>query len=135
MPDLALAPNGKTPPPDAQVKGGAMRLGEILVARGLVRVSDVEKAVVRQHELGGWLGDNLIALGYLTTDQLATVINATPPLPNTLAETGISPRNLLNLMLKLMHLESLETVPELSDRMKLPHRVLQQLMDEAAQQR
>src|SRR5438876_999314 len=87
MPDLALAPNSKTPPPDAQVKGGAMRLGEILVARGLVRVSDVETAVRRQHELGGWLGDNLIALGYLTPDQLATVINATPPLPNTLAET------------------------------------------------
>jgi len=135
MSDLALAPNAKPAPPDAHVKGGAMRLGEILVARGLVHVSDVEKAVSRQLELGGWLGDNLIALGYLTADQLATVIDATPPLPNTLSETGIAPRNLLNLLLKLMHLESLETVPELSDRMKLPHRVVQQLMDEATQQR
>lgn len=135
MTDSFLAPAPKTPPPETRAKGGAMRLGEILIGGGLVTVADVEAAVARQLEHGGRLGENLIALGRLTADQLASVINGTPAMPATLAETGIAPRNLLNLMLKLMHLESLESVPDIADRMKLPHRVVQDLIEDATQQR
>jgi hypothetical protein len=109
---------------------GIMRLGEILVGSKLVTVADVEAAIQRQRSEGGRLGENLVALGKLTAEQLAGVINRTPAVPANVAETGILPRNLLNLLLKLMHLESLETVPELSDRMKLPSRVVQELLDE-----
>src|SRR4029077_17446164 len=52
----------------------------------------------------------------------------------TLADTGISPRNLFDLMLKLMHIESLETVPDIAARMKLPQRLVQALIDDAMQQ-
>jgi hypothetical protein len=112
-----------------------MRLGEILVGGGFVAVGDVEAAIARQKVEGGRLGENLIALGLLCQDDLAKVLNATPTPPATVAQTGIHPRNLLNLLLKLMHLESRETVPELSGRMRLPSRVVQELIDEATRQR
>lgn len=112
-----------------------MRLGEILVGGGFVGVRDVEAAIARQKIEGGRLGENLIALDLLRPDDLSKVLAATPAPPATVADTGIHPRNLLNLLLKLMHLESLETVPELSERMRLPSRVVQEVVDDATRQR
>lgn len=112
-----------------------MRLGEILVGSGVVSIADVEAAIRRQRAEGGRLGEKLVSLGLLSADQLAQVINRTPPIPLSIADTGINQRTLLNLMLKLIHLESLETVPELSERMKLPSRIVQELIDDATHQR
>jgi len=112
-----------------------MSLGGLLVGRGLVTLDDVDSALERQKAEGGRLGDNLIALGLLTAEQLLSVIHSTPPIPMAISETGIPQRSLLNLLLKFMHIESCETVPELASHMKLPHRVVQQLLDDAIQQR
>src|SRR5262249_6085470 len=116
-------------------RGIAMSLGGLLVGRGLITRSDLDAALGRQRTEGGRLGDNLIALGLLTTEELESVIHSTPPIPTTMSETGIPQRSLLNLLLKFMHLEACETATELAARMKLPHRVIQQLMDDAIQQR
>src|ERR1700730_15330042 len=105
-----------------------MNLGELLVGRGLVTRADVDTALKRQLVEGGRLGENPIALGLLTADQLSSVIYSTPVTPSAISETAISQRNLLDLLLKFMHLGSCETVAELADRMKLPHRVIQQLL-------
>jgi hypothetical protein len=51
-----------------------MRIGEILVRRGLVTPSDVQAALERQRVHGKGLGANLIALRRLTVDQLVTVL-------------------------------------------------------------
>src|SRR5882724_719373 len=112
-----------------------MSLGGLLVGRGLVTLSDLNGALERQRVEGGRLGENLIALGLLTAEQLMSVIHATPPIPSAMSDTGIPQRNLLNLMLKFMHIEACETVPDLAGRMKLPHRVVQQLLDDASQLR
>jgi hypothetical protein len=112
-----------------------MNLGELLVGRGLVTRDDIDAALERQLVEGGRLGENLIALGLLTADQLSSVMHSTPVTPSTIAETAISQRNLLDLLLKFMHLGSCETVVELADRMKLPHGVIQQLLDDATHQR
>ena len=112
-----------------------MNLGELLVGRCLVTRGDIDAALARQLVEGGRLGENLIALGLLTAEQLSSVIHSTPVIPSTVAETGISQRNLLDLLLKFMHLGGSETVAELADRMKLPLRIIQQLLDDAAHQR
>ena len=112
-----------------------MSLGGLLVGRGLVTLDDIDAALERQRAEGGRLGDNLIALGLLTAEQLLSVIHSTPPIPTTISETGIPQRSLLNLLLKFMHLEACETVVDLAGRMKLPHRVIQQLLDDAIQLR
>jgi hypothetical protein len=112
-----------------------MQLGEMLVSRGLVTPADIEAALARQVKDGGRLGENLIAMGLVTADQIAAVVNSAPAIPADIAETGISERNLLYLMLKFMHVEACETVLDLAGRMKLPRRVLQQLIEDAVRQR
>jgi predicted ATPase with chaperone activity len=112
-----------------------MHLGDILVGRGLVGATDVEAALARQLTEGGRLGDNLIAMGLLSAEQLAQVINTAPSVPGSVADTGVAQRSLLNLLLKFMHIEACETLLDLAERLKLPRRVVQQLLDEAVQQR
>jgi hypothetical protein len=114
---------------------GAMRIGEMLVSRGLVAAQDMEAALRRQQVKGGRLHDNLLAMGLLSEEELASVMDSAPAAPAALNETGVLERNLLGLMLKFMLLESCETVMALADRMKLPSRVISQLLDDATQQR
>ena len=56
-----------------------MSLGGLLVGRGLVTLDNIDAALERQKAEGGRLGDNLIALGLLTAEQLLSVIHSTPP--------------------------------------------------------
>lgn len=112
-----------------------MPLRETLIRRGLVTDADVETALDRQRTEGGDLGDNLVALGRLTEAQLAKVKSVAPPIPADLAATGISPRNLLGLLLKFMHVEGCETQLDFADRLKLSRKLIQNLLDEAVQLR
>ena len=115
--------------------GGDMRLGELLVGWGFATPNDVNAALEYQATNGGRLGEVLIALGNLTAEQLNTVLTSTPVSPTSVAETGIVSRNLLNLLLKLMYIESLGTAAELSERMKLSRRIVDALLVEATQLR
>ncbi len=108
-----------------------MRLGEILVARGLVGVEDVQRAVERQVTSGGRLGDNLIALGVLTIEQLDDVMHETPRSPKSIPGTGIAQNHLLALMLKIMFVEERETPLELIDSLKLPYGIVAELIKDA----
>ncbi len=112
-----------------------MRLGDILLMRGLVRSSDIETAIERQRMEGGRLGDNLIALGLMTTEQLFAVMDETPVMPRTVAETGVSRGLLLGMVLKFMRAASCETVPELAQRIHLAHSVVQEIIDDAVTQK
>ncbi len=112
-----------------------MRLRDILLMRGLVRSTDIETAIERQRMEGGRLGDNLIALGLMTTEQLFAVMDETPVMPRSVAETGVSRGLLLGMVLKFMRVASCETVPELSHRLHLAHAVVQELMDDATTQK
>jgi hypothetical protein len=112
-----------------------MRLGDILMIKGLVGSADLEAAFERQRRQGGRLAENLIALGLMTTEQLYAVIEETPVMPRTVAETGLSRGLLMGLLLKFMRIQSCETLPDLSTRMHLSHAVIQELIDEAIQQK
>jgi hypothetical protein len=112
-----------------------MRLGDILLMRGLVRSGDIDAAIERQRLRGGRLGENLIALGLMTTEQLYAVMDETPVMPRNVTETGISRGLLLGLVLKFMRANSCETLPDLSVRLHLPHSVIQELLDEAITQK
>ena len=110
-----------------------MYLSELLIARGLVSLDDIDEALRLQTVKGGSLGEHLISLGRLTFEQLSTAIDnvPVPVAPASVAETGIPQRNLLNLLLKLMYAEPLGTVRELAHRMKLTARIIQALIDDA----
>jgi energy-coupling factor transporter ATP-binding protein EcfA2 len=112
-----------------------MQLGEILVGRGLVTIADIDAALERQRLDGRRLGEQLIAARVLTEEQFASVLRGTPAMPRTVSDTGISPSNLLNLLLKFMHVENIEIVPDLVRRMGLTDNIVQELIDEAVRRR
>jgi len=112
-----------------------MRLGDILLYRGLVSVEGLERALKLQREKSGRLGEHLVALGLITLDQLHAVLEETPPSPRTIQETGIGRNSLLGLMLKFMRTDSCEILPELGSRMGLAHSVVQELIEEATAQK
>src|SRR5215510_2327514 len=61
------------------------RLGELLVAGGLLTIEQVEQALRAQVMWGGRLGTNLIELGYLDLDTLSSVLGRQHRLPAALA--------------------------------------------------
>jgi hypothetical protein len=66
-----------------------MKLGTILVAKGLVSAENINRAVEHQNENGGRLGDSIVALGLLTHEQIEKVLAEAPQSPISVNETGI----------------------------------------------
>jgi hypothetical protein len=112
-----------------------MKIGNTLVAKGLVTVADINKAMEHQVANGGRLGDSLIALGLLTKEQIDRALNDTPQAPSTVAETGIDPAVLLELVVKGMYVENLETASEISESIKLPNSIINQLLQDAKERK
>ena len=107
-----------------------MLLGDILVAKGLVTNDDIERALAHQRENGGRFGDCLAALGVITSEQIEEVINETPEAPRNLGEIDVDTMLLLQLMVKGMHVESFETPSQITDAMKLPDAIVNELLGE-----
>ena len=112
-----------------------MRLEEIVVAQRLVTLADIDAALERQRAQGGRIGENLVALGVLSAEQLASIVKVGPHAPTTVEETGIAARTLTDLVLKFMMIEACETVPELAQRTALSPRIVQQLLETAASEK
>lgn len=108
-----------------------MFLGDILVAHGLVTQADIAAALDHQKSNGGRLGDNLIALGKIKPEDLEIVMHGAPTQPKTIAETGLALTDLLNLTVKAMYSGNAETPSLLASILKLPHRLMQLLIEEA----
>ena len=80
---------------------GTMRLGDLLIRAKRVTEQDVEAALKRSQELGGRLGENLVAIGAIDQRTLSNFINRIPAEPADLAATGMDEADLIDLLLKL----------------------------------
>ncbi len=105
-----------------------MRLGDLLQAANIATREQIDQAVARQAELGGRLGDNLIAIGAVAREALETFLRHVPAEPADLTGTGISPTELLSLLLKLIYTNRLETANDFVESMKLPSNIVDQLI-------
>jgi hypothetical protein len=112
-----------------------MRLGDILVGHGLVSQADVAQAIEQQRTRGGRLGDILIAAGKLKQSDLDAVMQEAPAPPTTIAETGLSLSDLLNLAIKAMYVAGAETASAIADMLKLPNRIAQELVQQAQERK
>ncbi len=113
----------------------SLRLGDILKASGLLDEAGLAQALERQKQEGGLLGDNLVALGLVTAEQLEAVLHAKPDVPRTPEETGIKRGQLLDHLIKTVYQAGLETPSEMSDFVKLPSGIVMKLLDEAAERK
>lgn len=105
-----------------------LRLGDLLIRAKLVSEQDVAKALARLSLCGGRLGENLVAIGAITQDQLEKFLHRTPREPENIAATGLDEADLLSLLLKLMYVGRLQTVRQFADAIKLPYNIILELV-------
>ncbi len=112
-----------------------MSLGNILVAKGLVTAENINEAIKHQNDNGGRIGDSIVALGFLTRDLIDKVIDDAPQAPLSMADTGVDSVFLLELTIKGMYSENLETASQLAEAMKLSSTIVNQLLTEAKERK
>lgn len=108
-----------------------MNIGNLLVAKGLVSAADIDRAINHQKENGGRLGDSIVALGLMTKEQIDHVLADAPQVPTMLESTGIDPVFLLELLIKGMYSENIETASQLAAALKLSSSVVNKLLQAA----
>jgi energy-coupling factor transporter ATP-binding protein EcfA2 len=108
-----------------------MRLSDLLISTRVVTPADMDRAMARQQDQGGTLGDQLLAIGALTPDSLEKAAAQIPVEPATVAETGIFATELLTLLIKLIHSARLETITQYIEAIKLPPQVVETLVQSA----
>lgn len=101
-----------------------MLLGELLVAQGLVTDSDVDQALEHQRENGGRLGDCLVALDLIADDTLDDALRRTPKVSATIADIGLAPEVLRDLLLKTLAVAVVAAEADLAEALKLPRSVV-----------
>ncbi|MEL7544694.1 MAG: ATPase, partial [Pseudomonadota bacterium] len=112
-----------------------MNIGNLLVAKGLLTQEHIDYAIHYQNTHGGRLGDCLVALGYLTKEQIDEVLADAPQGPSMIENTGVDPVLLLELLIKGMYTESLETGSQMSDALKLSSSIINQLLTVAKERK
>ena len=105
-----------------------MAIGELLKAKGIINDQQLEKVLRQQKIAGGRLGDNLVALGYISRENLDSILHEPPPIPKTSEQTGLESNLLLNCLLRTMYVSALQTIPELSEQIKLTRGVVEELL-------
>ena len=106
-----------------------MKIADILVAHGLVTRADIAAAMELQRGDGAAIGDCLVRLGLLAAEDLERVLRMAPRSPLSLEDTGLSAAALLNLMVKVIHVNAEATVSDIGSILKLPPRAVQVLID------
>lgn len=105
-----------------------MAIGELLLAKNVIDEEQLQKVLQQQKIAGGRLGDNLVALGYITRGDLESILQEPPPLAKTVEQTGLDDNFLLNCLLRTMYISALQTIPELSQQIKLTRGVIEELL-------
>ena len=109
-----------------------MRLEEFLVAEGMIRPIDLARAAERSEIRGGRITDNLLALKLVTPEQIDAALHMMPPaLPSSVENTGVTRSTLHALVLKALYRGGVDSLPGLSETLKLPSHVVGLLVEEA----
>jgi len=105
-----------------------MAIGELLLEKNVINEEQLKKVLHQQKIAGGRLGDNLVALGYVTRERLDEILQEPPGVAKTIEQTGLESNFLLNCLLRTMHISALQTIPELSEQIKLTRAVIEELL-------
>lgn len=104
-------------------------IGQKLIRNGAVTEDQLHQALQRQRLRGGRLGNNLVALGFLSPKDLDVFFNPAPRCPKNVEETGLDLAFLSELTLKhICHMGEFR-LQDLSDRLRLPTSIADQAVE------
>lgn len=112
-----------------------MQIGQRLLSERVVSEEQLEQALQRQRLHGGRLGHNIVALGFISAEELEGFFKRHPGVPQSVEDTGLEPGFIAELVMK--HALSLRefNVADLSDRIKLPAPVLDPALESLRKER
>jgi predicted ATPase with chaperone activity len=112
--------------------GGAAEpklLGWKLMAAKLITEPQLKEALERQKTKGGRLGENLIELGFMTSEEFNGFLKRHPSAPKTVEETGLELSFLAELTLKHILFMGEFKFADIAERVKLPVSVVDPVVD------
>jgi hypothetical protein len=104
-------------------------LGERLVAENRLTEEQLASALQRQRQHGGRIGDNLVALGYLNSEELDGLFKTHPAPPRTIEETGLELTFIADLLLKHASSVGNFTIMDMIERVHLGAAILDDVLD------
>ena len=100
-----------------------------VVEKGLISLNDLRQARERQRMFGGRIGYNLVALGLLSEEDLATFFRFFPEEPSNVKETKIDINFICDLILKhALFLKSFD-IQDLREKLKLNQSVILECLE------
>jgi hypothetical protein len=112
-----------------------MSLGQLLIDKTLIEPSELDAALQHQKRSGGSLVESLLMLGFVSAEELDAFLDTAPVAPDTIGETGLDGRFLLDFILKAAYVTGRETVVALGEFTKLPAHVVDAVLEDAKSKR
>ncbi len=106
-----------------------MRIGDVLIGANLATPQDVEAAKKLQAREGGDVGSHLVAMGIVASATLERLLRISPREPTSIEELKIKESDLLDLLLKLILVQGLESTSQIVAAIKLPLPLVKELAD------
>jgi MoxR-like ATPase len=105
-------------------------LGDQLKDNQLLTDGQLKQALERQRLHGGRLGANLIALGFLSEEQLGTFFHRRPHSPQSIEETGLRRSFVVDLVTKHLFALGECTLHDVVERVKLSTPIIDEVLEE-----
>ncbi|HTJ55341.1 MAG TPA: AAA family ATPase [Nitrosospira sp.] len=106
----------------------ANTIGDLLIHEGLISAAQLAQALSCLKRDGAGLGEALVSLGFLSSDQLSQFFRPVPQAPLKVADTGLSEAFLVDLLLKAAYLEAgTFSLQQISTTLSLPFSVIDEL--------
>ena len=100
----------------------------MLIRGKLITAEDISHAIEHQSHNGGRLGDCLVAIGAITRERLEAFLHRLPTEPHDIESTGIDGLDLMGLLLKHIYVNSLESLRQFQEAIKLPYTIVLDLV-------
>ena len=95
-------------------------LGERLIKKNKITEEQLQKALERQRIHGGRLGSNMVALGFMSDEDLSSFFRSVPDVPKKVEETGLTFTFIIDLIMKHGLNMREFTIPEMGIQTRLP---------------
>ena len=117
------------------MSNGSGLLGERLIKKNKISEDQLQKALERQRIHGGRLGSNMVALGFMSEDDLSSFFRSVPEVPRKVEDTGLTSTFIIDLIMK--HALNMRefTLPEMVVQTRLPLALIDEAIDKLRKDR